>query len=448
MAIADEIKRIQDAKASIKSSIENKGVSVPSDAKLETYASYISSIEGGGGGSQSFKYVDNTEFDDYGRLTKMRFIGSNVPMNLFRYMPLEYAELTDSVTSIGDSAFQNTNIKTISIPNGVPNIGNYTFNNCLNLTSIDIPNSVTIFGNNAFAGCDKLTSINIPNGTTNIDGYAFSRCSSLTSIEIPSNVNNIGTYAFQNCSGLTKIIIYADTPPTLGNGAFTGTSMSPIHVPNNSVNTYKTATNWTPYANRIVPIGWEYDYSSGTEFRYTGDTGTTEFTHINSNVITSGDVRTKSYTSLITAYIGDNVTEIGINAFQFCSNLFYVNFSDNSRLETINEAAFQNCSNLRSIKIPNGVTSIGLNGFTNCNYIKTLEIPSGVNSIGNGAFTNCNRLTSMTVYANTPPTLGTNAFMATTCTIYVPDASVDAYKTATNWSSYATRIKPLSEKPQ
>lgn len=448
MAIADEIKRIQDAKASIKSSIENKGVSVPSSAKLDTYASYISSIEGGGGGTQSFKYVDNTEFDDYGRLTKMRFIGSNVPMNAFRYMPIEYAELTDSVTSIGDYAFQNCDIKSINIPNGITMIGTGVFNNCLSLTSIEIPNSVTSIGSNAFAGCSSLTSLNIPNGVTSIGNYAISRCYNLRSIDIASSVNSIETYAFQNCSGLTNVTIYADTPPTLGSSVFTGTSMCPIQVPNDSVNAYKTATNWTTYANRIVPIGWEYDYSSGTEFRYTGDTGTTEFTHINSNVITSGDVRTKTYNTLSMAYIGNNVTEIGLNAFQQCNQLSYVIFSDNSRLETINDGAFWNCPNLKNIEIPSGVTSIGINAFNNCSTFTSIEIPSGVNSIGNGAFTNCNRITSFTVYASTPPTLGTNVFLATNFEIYVPDASVDAYKAATNWKNYATRIKPLSEKPQ
>lgn len=86
--------------------------------------------------------------------------------------------------------------------------------------------------------------------------------------------------------------------------------------------------------------------------------------------------------------------------------------------------------------------------FYGCNKLTSLFIPSNISSIGDSAFNGCSGLTSITVDSTTPPTLGgTNVFDNTNnCPIYVPDASVSAYKTADKWSEYASRIKPISSK--
>ena len=77
--------------------------------------------------------------------------------------------------------------------------------------------------------------------------------------------------------------------------------------------------------------------------------------------------------------------------------------------------------------------------------ITTLNIPSGTTQIGDYIFYNCSKLTSVTIEATTPPTLGgTSAFNNTNnCPIYVPAESVDAYKQSTNWSIYAGRISAI-----
>ena len=99
---------------------------------------------------------------------------------------------------------------------------------------------------------------------------------------------------------------------------------------------------------------------------------------------------------------------------------------------------------LTSITIPSGVTSIGKGAFYDCFKLTSLTIPSGVISIGQEAFYNCYGLRSITIEATTPPTLGNRAFDSTSgCPIYVPAASVDAYKAETNWSAYSSRIQPI-----
>lgn len=74
----------------------------------------------------------------------------------------------------------------------------------------------------------------------------------------------------------------------------------------------------------------------------------------------------------------------------------------------------------------------------------SVVIPNSMVSIGNMAFYNCSSLTSVTINAVTPPTLGMSAFDGTNnCSIYVPAGSVDAYKSASNWSTYAGRIQAI-----
>lgn len=95
--------------------------------------------------------------------------------------------------------------------------------------------------------------------------------------------------------------------------------------------------------------------------------------------------------------------------------------------------------------IPSDVTVIGYGAFYGCTSLTSVTIPSGVTSIGGSAFYNCTGLTSVTVLATTPPNLnGANHFNNTNnCPIYVPAASVETYKAASVWSTYASRITAI-----
>ena len=84
---------------------------------------------------------------------------------------------------------------------------------------------------------------------------AFYGCISLTSVTIPNSVTDIKYNAFTSCTALTSISILATTPPTLSSSVFDNTNNCPIYVPAASLNAYKTATNWSAYADRIQAIG-------------------------------------------------------------------------------------------------------------------------------------------------------------------------------------------------
>ena len=92
-----------------------------------------------------------------------------------------------------------------------------------------------------------------------------------------------------------------------------------------------------------------------------------------------------------------------------------------------------------------GITKIRIRAFRGCTSLTSIEIPNSVTSIELEAFRDCNSLTSVTVLATTPPTLETDAFTDThsNLKIYVPAESVNAYKAASGWSSYASKIQAI-----
>ncbi|MBR6198103.1 MAG: leucine-rich repeat domain-containing protein, partial [Bacteroidaceae bacterium] len=102
--------------------------------------------------------------------------------------PLKEITIPDSVTSIGNGAFDECeSLKVITIPDSVTSIGDKAFFNCESLEEIIIPDSVTSIGEWAFCGCESLREITIPNSVTSIENGAFRECDSLEEITIPDS---------------------------------------------------------------------------------------------------------------------------------------------------------------------------------------------------------------------------------------------------------------------
>ena len=95
----------------------------------------------------------------------------------------------------------------VTIPNGVTQIGVNAFQGCTGLTAVNIPNSVTEIGWGAFSGCTEFTSVTIPKSVTQIGDYAFQRCTELTAVTIPNSVAQIGNHAFDECSLLSVAVV-------------------------------------------------------------------------------------------------------------------------------------------------------------------------------------------------------------------------------------------------
>ena len=144
----------------------------------------------------------------------------------------------------------------------------------------------------------------------------------------------------------------------------------------------------------------------------------------------------------LTAYtIPGSVTSIGDGAFGGNTSLTSITIPDS--VTSIGEGVFIYCTSLTSITIPDSVTSIGNSAFQYCTSLTSITIPDGVTKLGSYAFHRCTSLSKVYCKPTTPPTPAGWAFYnnANGRTIYVPTASVDAYKSADNWKDYADQIE-------
>ena len=289
-------------------------------------------------------------------------------------------------------------VKAIRI-GGSASIGAYAFSGCYAAQSITIPDGVTSIGNSAFYNCYAAQSITIPDGVTSIGTNAFQNCYAAQSITIPDGVTSIGNSAFQNCYAAQSITI-PDGVTSIGTNAF-----------------------YSCYAAQSITIP---------------DGVTSIGTNAFQNCYAAQSIT-----------IPDGVTSIGAYAFYSCYAAQSITIPDG--VTSIGTYAFQNCYAAQSITIPDGVTSIGTNAFYNCYAAQSITIPDGVTSIGTYAFQNCYSADAVYLYPTTPPTLSaTNAFsnIRSDCVIYVPYSSdhsiLEAYQTATNWSTYASRMQEMA----
>ncbi|MCR4852305.1 MAG: leucine-rich repeat domain-containing protein [Prevotella sp.] len=397
--------------------------------------------------------------------------------------------IPNSVTSIGDAAFDGcSGLTSVTIPDGMTSISNYAFKGCSGLTSVTIPNSVTSIGEGAFEGCSGLTSVTIPNsvtsigeyafdgtpfynnmadgviylgkclykykgtmpentrivianGTISISPYAFFGCSGLTSVNIPNSVTTIGSGAFWGCSGLQEVFCLAASVPSTSSDAFYNPSTAindetlisaHLFVLHQSIGTYRNNSPWSGFRT-ISAVDVQQN-----GFYYIFDTPKEEATVTGAANSLSGNLNIPSY--VVYEGVDYDVVAIYDNAFQNCSSITSINIPN--IVTTIGNKAFEGCSGLTSLSIGKKIKSIGQNAFKGCSGLNSITVASGntvydsrnncnaiietatgkliqgcnatiipndVTSIGDAAFYNCSGLTSVTI-PNSVTSIGDAAF--------------------------------------
>ena len=278
--------------------------------------------------------------------------------------------------NIGDNAFTGcSKLEGVVLGESLKSVGNSAFEDCASLKGITIPDSVTSIGGRCFQGCKSLAYAKI--GTVVsviIHDEAFSNCKSLPEIIIPKTVERIGNNVFAGCYALADVTIAdRETELKLGsNGSNPMFSSCPL---------------------KSVYIGGNITYGT-----------------------TANDGYSPFYrnTSLETVRITDRETEISENEFYGCTSLKSVSMGDD--IETIGRYAFSGCSALESFSFGTGLKSIGDEAFSDCTGMKKLVSKTAV-----------------------PPVCGTQALDDINkweCTLYVPQESLDAYKSAAQWKEF------------
>ena len=316
----------------------------------------------------------------------------------------------EGLKAVGTEAFAGcSGLTEVTIPDGVTIIGNRAFSGCSGLTEVTIPNGVTAIGNAAFSGCSGLTEVTIPDGVTTIGSSAFSDCSDLTEVMIPRSVKAIGGGAFEGCHGLTKITVdpknvnYMSQNGLLltkdGKTLKEGVNGEVVIPPGVTMIGYRAFADRDRLTKVTIPagvevIGWEVFYGCD---------------------------------GLVDVAIPGSVTDIGLRAFAICSRLMNISVdpgnkvysSRNGMLLTkdgttliqgvngevefpscvrmIGTQAFEGCSGLTRLVIPDNVTNIASRAFAYYRGLTDVMIPDDIQFVGDDAFGNCGRLANVTI---------------------------------------------------
>ncbi len=271
------------------------------------------------------------------------------------YVSIGEPSWSSQVTSIGDYAFYDCNMKRFYIyPNDIT-IGDLAFYSCDDLQIVGIFGSVKSVGHSAFGGCTSLTSIEFPDGLIHIGNLAFNGCKSLTSVRIPDSVTSIGSQAFLGCTALTDVII-PDSVTSIGDYAFSGCS---------------SLRNVT-FGNVINGFSWSIFNGCNNLRRVTLGSGI------------------EGYVTGMLCYL-DCLEDVEISS----ENSVYASSYGMVFSKDMTELFFCPRGKSGSITIPQYVTTIKPVAFSDCSHLSSITIPDSVTKIMSGAFFACNSITDV-----------------------------------------------------
>ena len=275
-------------------------------------------------------------------------------------------ETTCWVTGIGDCT--DTEVYVPSYIDGY-RVTRVTITYAKKVTSITVAEGIQELGNFGFWGCENLATVYLPDSLTTIPKESFFDCSNLTEIVIPKGVTTIGDSPFISCNKLSKITVDSENPnyQSIDGNLYTkdgtvliqyaaGKNEDSFVVPETVTKIGAYAFNLANFTNISLPSGLK-------------EIGRCAF--VNSHNLKSID-------------IPKGLDTIPANAFEYCISLESVTIPDS--VTTIEEYAFHNCKALEDIVLPSGLTEISGHLFSGCDKLKQIIIPEGVTSIGEYAF--------------------------------------------------------------
>ena len=314
----------------------------------------------------SVKTIDEYAFADCTMLTKVDIKNglSTIKRNAFwGCKKLTELFLPQSLTTIGERAFEKAGLINVELPDHLPKLEPFIFNDCPNLKTVKLPKNLQTIGRQVFYDCYELESIEIPDTVTLIDYGAFANTPKLR-ITLGSGLTVLGDSAF-SVSGIQSITIPGSVKQ-IGSSCFSSTKLSDLTL-----------------ENGIQTIG---NYAFGHNKLLTEVAVPDSVTKLGERVFWDNPVLAK-------ATIGSGVLELPTSTFRDCQKLAEVKLGDN--IELIGTQAFENCKSLETIALPEALNEIRFKAFASSGLTE-ITIPRNVSVIGEAVFNDCQSLDKIT----------------------------------------------------
>ena len=317
--------------------------------------------------------------------------------------------LPSSISKIGDYAFSGSTLSELIIAENaaVPSLGKGAFSGCADFSQFILPEGLKAIPDELYKGT-SISEIIIPDDIEVIGVSAFEDCTKITSLDIPKSIKSIGDKAFSGCTSLVNVSVNSIYPPECSEDTFGDTSAAgaELKVPIGYSSAYAAAPGWSVFKTTSefgIPVNpGDKFVANGIAYIVSGigdDGNTVKVTYQK----TDND---KTDNSSITAanktgYSGDVVVP---NSVSYQGISFDVTALD--------EKCFYSASNLESVVLPEGITTIPAYAFNSCNNLNHIDIPSSVKEIATYAFIYCSKLEQVDLPVGLT-TLGIRSFQST-----------------------------------
>lgn len=393
--------------------------------------------------------------------------------------------------------YKVNNCKTLTLPESLTSIGNWTFRGMAALESIVVPNAVTEMGTYAFANDTSLKSAKLSTSCPWLKEGLFSECNALQSITIPSAVTKMDGYMFTNCKTLTSATFEDGTDLIeMGYGAswknyglFSDCPLKTLNLGRwLSYNTEVASRSpfYSIYALKNLNIGenvkvidkYMFSYCKGleevnlpdniTSVNLWGFRGCTSLksVRLSEKLSQVGDYGFAECSSLDNVTFPTSMTSVASNSFSDCTALRKLDLGQNlliigpsafendkalegieipSTLYGLGVASFKNCTSLPYVEVKS-ISSVGKEAFMGCTGLKWISLSDKTTSLGENSFENCNNIAYVKSYATTAPEGLVNfpSEVVTNGTLFVPEGYEDDYTYSATWEDWMN-IKPLTE---
>ena len=278
-----------------------------------------------------------------------------------RNLLITSVSIPGTITHVSKNAFEGcTNLKRVILEEGVTDIQEKAFKDCVALQEVSLPKSLRKIGAKAFMGCTKLEKVTIGEGVAEIGSAAFKNCAALSEVHFPRNLVTIGTEAFVKCSSI---------------------DVGKLEIPAFVFFDIKVFDGCKNLPELIYSFDKTTLFHCGSEVEHFSVPDTVHRIYQGAFL---GRRKLRSIT------LPSGLKEIGKSAFSHCEQLQAIQIPDT--VKRIDNQAFKRCSSLKEIQIPGRVKIIPAEVLEGCDSLETVVIQEGTTEIGRTAFSNCHNL--------------------------------------------------------